>query len=373
MYKQDALKQARQVASLFLPEGERMELRLYGSGNINDTRLLTLENGEQRILQRINPVVFKRSDRVISNMHLVTNHLQNELKIKKIPADIFQVPTLLPTREGAVCHRTPDQACWRMLSFIPDCRTLETIQEPEQALELGEKLALFHDLLSNLEPDLLSDTLPGFHATENYLQTYDRIIESAACPVSHETIYCRRFIETHRNLATILEDEAPLRHQVIHGDPKVANFLFHQQSNRVISLIDLDTVKPGLLLHDIGDALRSCCNPAGESVTQPQQIVFDDTLFQSWLRGYFSGAGSWLTKQDQERMVAAALLITFELGLRFFTDFLAGDCYFKCNYPGHNLMRAKVQFHLTELIEKKRSRLEAVVKTLASQVHDKYP
>jgi len=163
-------------------------------------------------------------------------------------------------------------------------------------------------------------------------------------------------------MTTILEDARPrLRHQVIHGDPKVANFLFNPDGDRVISLIDLDTVKPGLLLHDIGDALRSCCNPAGETAQRPDSAFFDPRMLLSWLREYFAEAGFLLTHEDKTRIVAAILLMSFEVGLRFFTDHLNGNPYFKIRFQGQNLQRAMAQFHLARSIERQRVALESIV------------
>ena len=175
--------------------------------------------------------------------------------------------------------------------------------------------------------------------------------------------FCRECIEENRDLVDLLERSRPqLTTTVIHGDPKAANFLFDLDKRRAVSLIDLDTVMEGLLLHDLGDCLRSCCNPLGEEVDDPRDAVFDPERFAALLEGYAASAGELLAKADRELLVEATRLICFELGLRFFSDHLAGNRYFKIKRPNQNLHRAMIQFYLLRSMDNNRSRLEQLVK-----------
>ena len=253
-------------------------------------------------------------------------------------------------------------AAWRMLEMLSSCQTLQSVNSAQQARELGRCLGLFHTFLADMSPDILADPLPGFHDTAGYLGQYDRTLSVSAGHRDHQTDFCRAFIEQHRSKADMLTDKRlSLGRTIIHGDPKVANFLFNEAGDRVISLIDLDTVKQGLLLHDLGDAVRSCCNRGGENIQSPEDAVFDLSLFQSWLAGYCGVAGFLLTGEDRKRIVDAALLITFELGLRFFTDFLGGNRYFKVSSERENLHRTMVQFYLADSIEQQKKELDDLV------------
>jgi Ser/Thr protein kinase RdoA (MazF antagonist) len=183
-------------------------------------------------------------------------------------------------------------------------------------------------------------------------------------PQSDEVRYGMQIVEQCREWASVLEDalaRGELRLRPIHGDPKINNFLIDDQTGQAVSLIDLDTVKPGLVHYDIGDCLRSCCNVLGEETTQFDAVWFDLDLCRAILEGYLSVAAGFLDAQDVAYLYECMRLITFELGLRFFTDYLEGDVYFKVKHRQHNLHRALVQFKLTQSIEAQEDDIRAIV------------
>ncbi|NEO28685.1 MAG: aminoglycoside phosphotransferase family protein, partial [Kamptonema sp. SIO4C4] len=242
----------------------------------------------------------------------------------------------------------------------------DAIATPHHAEEVGYALGMFHHLLSDLPPHRLADTLDGFHITPRYLQQYDRIWGEYTGPMTSEVQSCSQFIRDRRSQVNLLENaktqgKLPLR--VIHGDPKVNNVIFDATTGKAISLIDLDTVKPGLLHYDIGDCLRSGCNPLGEETPDWQNVYFDPDLCQAILRRYLPLVEEFLTENDYAYLYDSIRLITFELGLRFFSDYLAGNIYFKAKYPEHNLNRALVQFQLTQSIEKQAERIQQIVRS----------
>jgi Ser/Thr protein kinase RdoA (MazF antagonist) len=180
------------------------------------------------------------------------------------------------------------------------------------------------------------------------------VLTSKVVPKSAEVVHCLKFVAERRSWATVLEDakergELPLR--TIHGDPKINNVLIDTTTQQAISLIDLDTIKPGLIHYDIGDCLRSGCNPAGEETVDWEAVHFESELGQAMLQGYLDSAQDFLTDHDYKYIYDSLRLLAFELGLRFFTDYLNGSVYFKTKYPEHNLLRALVQFRLAESIE----------------------
>jgi Ser/Thr protein kinase RdoA (MazF antagonist) len=245
---------------------------------------------------------------------------------------------------------------WRAISHVPNTTSPDKLETPAQALAVGYGLGRFHELLHDLPCDQLADTLEGFHITPLYLQQYRAVPRSTTISGrdAEREEWAHRFIAERAAWAGVLEEakaagELPLR--PIHGDPKVTNVLLDAVSGQAVALVDLDTVKPGLVHYDIGDALRSGCNPLGEETTAFEAVRFDLGLCEALLEGYGAAAHRFLSPADHHYLFDAIRLLSFELGVRFFTDHLAGNVYFHTQRPGHNLDRALVQFHLTASIE----------------------
>jgi len=226
---------------------------------------------------------------------------------------------------------------------------------------------MFHTLLSDLPPGRLADTLEGFHITPRYLRHYDEVLAKHSTGRSPEVNYCLEFVSMRSVWAHVLENaqaQGRLFLRAIHGDPKVNNILMDNATGHAVSIVDLDTVKPGLVHYDIGDCLRSGCNPLGEETEEWETVQFDTDLCRSILQGYIPMAREFLTENDFEYLFDAIRLIAFELGLRFFTDYLEGDVYFKVRRPGHNLARALVQFRLTESIESQKPAILGIIQEI---------
>jgi len=281
---------------------------------------------------------------------------------------------------------------WRAISFVPDASSLETLDTPGQAREVGYGLGRFHALLHDLPCERLADTLEGFHITPRYLAHYRALRQvpgqGGACaepsdvPASIATrcrsearpaadpereAWAHAVVAQRESLAGVLErakaaGELPLR--PIHGDPKVNNVLLDASSGQAVALVDLDTVKPGLLHYDIGDCLRSGCNRLGEETLTPEKVRFDLDLCAALLEGYGAAARHVLTPADHHYLYDAIRLLSFELGLRFFSDHLAGNVYFHTERPAHNLDRALVQFHLTASIEAQEQEIRGLLARL---------
>jgi Ser/Thr protein kinase RdoA (MazF antagonist) len=358
------------IAEQFTPQGRVLDLREYGRGNVNDTFLVMVTGAAQPhfILQRLNPHVFRRPGLVMRNLRIVGDHVARRLA--PAPASHgrrFEVPRVLLTRDGRDHVIDPGGSFWRALSFIDAAETFDTIQDAGHAREVGYALGRFHTLLSDLPPEHLSDTLPGFHITPGYLAHYDEVLERQGPRNSPEVQYCLRFVAQRRVLAPVLEDakaQGKLRPRPMHGDPKVNNVMLDPATGGAVALVDLDTVKPGLVHYDIGDALRSGCNPQGEETDAWETVRFEPDLCRAMLQGYLPVARDFLTETDYVYLYDAIRLIAFELGLRFFTDYLAGNVYFKARRPEHNLARALVQFKLTESIESQAAAIGAISRDL---------
>jgi hypothetical protein len=360
------------IAQKFSNQNQISDIQAFGSGNINDTFLVSLQESEANsltnsfILQRINTHVFREPKLVMQNMRIYADHVCDRLQNSPLDRR-WDMPQILQTENSEDYWQTESGEFWRSLSFIVGSQSFDAMENMEQAREVGYALGTFHHLTSDLVPERLTDTLAGFHITPQYLQQYEEVLETRNIHKSPEIDYCLRFVSDRKGLAHILEiakaaGKLPLR--VMHGDPKVNNILFDRQTQMAVSVVDLDTVKSGLVHYDIGDCLRSGCNPAGEEIAQWQDVCFDTELCQGILQGYLSTARSFLTEYDYTYIYDAIRVITFELGLRFFTDYLAGNIYFHVKYPEHNLLRSLVQFRLVESIEAQESVINKIIKDM---------
>jgi len=358
------------AADRFKPYGKVIDIQEHGSGNVNDTFLVTLDSGGKTyfILQRINRRVFRQPELVTRNMRTVTEHVNR--RIDRLPFGSgrrWELPRLLLTPGGSDHWVDPDGSFWRAITFVDHAQSFDTVKDMEHGREVGYALGMFHGLISDLPSDTLADTLEGFHLTPRYLRHYDEIAAQAHPGSSPKVNYCLEFVSERRIWAHVLEDakaQGRLRLRPIHGDPKVNNVMIDTATGRAISIVDLDTVKPGLVHYDIGDCLRSCCNPLGEETERWETVRFETDLCQAILGGYLLLARDFLTENDYEYLYEAIRLIAFELGLRFFTDYLEGDVYFKVRHREHNLARALVQFKLTESIESQETTIRAIIQEM---------
>ena len=341
------------------------------SGNVNDTfvaHFRTSSSETRVVLQRINNRVFADPGVVVENMLCVTGHIHDRLDRERATHDrVWQLPRIIRTNEGGFVHKDADGNCWRALSMIESATAYETATGRKHAEEMGRILGQFHRLLSDFDASALTDPLPGFHITPEYLTRYDRTCKNEDAQqrlrVQPGADLCA-CIEERRDFSNVLEDAKArriLHTRVIHGDPKVSNFMIDDITGKGTSMIDLDTVKPGLIHYDVGDALRSLCNQAGEETRDLEAVVFDLDLCRAFIRGYMVDARDFLSDNDRRYLYDAVRLLTFELGVRFFEDYLAGNVYFKARSPEHNLHRAMVQFALCRRIESARPRIEQLL------------
>ena len=366
------------IASQFEIGGVITSITPLGEGNVNETYQVTCQETilqdkipqeqllRRYVMQRINTVVFPRPELVMANINVLANHVAS----RPLDKD-WVMPTAIPIRNSGQTWLEREGQTWRMLTFVENAETLQTIKSSQEAQQVGRALGVFHHLVNDIPADALADTLPGFHVTPGYFQTFkDGMAEALANPhfaISQELEICLNFVNQRAGRVDVLEAalaRGELKTRPIHGDPKVNNVMLCSTSGRALAMIDLDTVKPGLLHYDIGDCCRSGCNRQGEETEDLDAVVFDLSLCEAILEGYLSAAKETLNNHDFDYIVDAIHLITFELGLRFLTDHLAGNVYFKVNRPDHNLHRAKVQFKLVESIEQQEGTLRAIVERL---------
>lgn len=350
------------VAPQFEVQGRLVAITSIETGNVNDTyRVInrTTFSEEQFILQRINRRVFPSPAKVMANMKAVTDHAHRRIEQEADSTDrIWQLPRVIAARDGLDYVVDAQGEFWRALTLIASATSHPRVLDVEHAREAGIVLGHFQRIIADYPVAQLEDTLPGFHITPGYLRQHDDALQTAPArrrlSASIEARRIEAFIQARRALCPVLEDartRGALRLRPIHGDPKITNIMIDDITGKGTAIVDLDTVKPGLVHYDFGDSVRSSCNPAGEEATDLRDVYLDIDLFEALLGGYLHEGRAFLTEADLALLYDSVRLIAFELGLRFFTDYLVGDRYFKISHEGQNLNRARVQMKLCESIE----------------------
>ncbi len=350
------------MARQFAVGGRLVTVGSTGQGNVNDTYLAifrTTFSEERFVLQKINQRVFPRPEYIMENLRVVTNHVHRRLEEEADTADrIWQLPRIIPAKDGRDYAMDGDGEYWRAISLIASAHSYEKVQSLEHACEAGFVLGQFQRLISDIPAEKLHDTLVGFHITPSYWLKLDEAMATsegrARLASSVEAERCYRFLQERREWCGALEAakaRGELKVRPIHGDPKVANVMIDDATGRGTCIVDLDTVKPGLIHYDVGDCMRSCCNMAGEDTLDLGAVFFDTDVCKAIFRGYMTHARTFLADSDRYYLFDCIRLLAYELGLRFFADFVAGDVYFKTRYEGHNLNRARVQLKLAESVE----------------------
>ena len=361
-------------AGRFAIDAQVLAVEALGSGNVNDTYRVVTASGGSFVLQRINTRVFSRPELVMANLAALADHVEERRRTGAWPVEAegsapWDVPRAIPLADGSGNWLSTAGEAWRLLSFVQGAKSFDTVQGSAHAHQVGRALGTFHHLIHDLPAEQLADTLEGFHITPGYLAEYRRVREASAVELCSESRWCEAFVAEREELAPVLEqakEAGQLQLRPIHGDPKVNNVMVCASTGQAVALVDLDTVKPGLIHYDIGDCLRSGCNPLGEETLDLEAVSFDLKLCRAMLGGYLSQGRSFLTEGDIAHLYDAIRLIPFELGLRFFSDHLAGNVYFKARHGRHNLDRARVQFRLVESIEAQEGEIQALIAALCA-------
>ncbi|MBH54706.1 MAG: aminoglycoside phosphotransferase [Opitutaceae bacterium] len=363
------------IAAEFDVPGQVVTVLSIDTGNVNDTYQVikrTTYSEVQFVLQRISQAVFPKPELVMANMKAITDYGHERLEEQaESPNRIWQLPKVIPTLKGEDFFVDAEGEYWRALSMIASATSHEKLMNLEHAHEAGFVLGHFQSVIADFPIDQLEDTLPGFHITPGYLKYHDEVVKTEGAQkklsASSEARRIEEFVQERRGFASVLEDalqRGELQLRPIHGDPKITNIMMDNITGKGTAIIDLDTVKPGLIHYDFGDCVRSVCNPAGEEAKDLSCVFVDVDSFEALVRGYLKQAKKFLTDWDRNYLYDSVRLITFELGLRFFTDYLAGDVYFKTNYPAQNLNRGRVQMKLCESIETRESMMRRVLKRM---------
>jgi hypothetical protein len=341
----------RTIAGRFSLRSRPAKIYPYGQGHLHDTYLIETDGGGY-ILQRINHDIFKDIPGMMGNILRVTEHLRGKLAGMPGHDPSREAMQLISTREGKTWHEDDSGNFWRVYLFIPDAVVYQKIGDPNLAAEAGRLTGFFQALLS--DPRFpLAETLPRFHDIHFRLEQYREAVKKGDAgrllSAGREMAFTESRIRVMTDYFEQLRRKALVR--VTHNDTKVNNILF-DKAGRALCLIDLDTVMPGYVHFDFGDALRTLACTSDEDEPDLSKVHFSTTLYQAYREGYLSTAGGFLTPEEKELLPFAPAYLTYIIGLRFLTDHLNGDVYFKVHRPGHNLDRARVQFKLVQEIER---------------------
>jgi Ser/Thr protein kinase RdoA (MazF antagonist) len=331
-----------EIINQFFPDKLVLNVETFGNGHINSTYKVSM-SGEKKeyILQKINAFVFKSPTEIV----------QNHLSLAKLfmANDELQLPHLVPTKNNKYLLIDDEQEVWRMLNFIENSYSIEVVETDEQAYEAGRGFGWFAKKSSLLDPSEFTEAIPDFHRLSYRLkQLKDAMDANEAGRFESVKDLISFYLKIATGLLEIekLIDEEFILTRVVHNDTKINNLLFRDE--KVIAVIDLDTVGPGTVLYDYGDSIRTISNTASEDEQDLSIVHFSLSAFRAYTSGYLGQMKSILNEQEIQHLHLAPVLMTFIMGIRFLTDYLNGDQYYKTNYNEHNLSRSKVQKKLIE-------------------------
>lgn len=339
----------------------------YGNGHINDTFLLcyqTSKNAQKRyILQRMNHAIFKNPPQLMENMVHVTNYLRKKILSQGGDPE-RETLNVIKTKNGADWYQDSGKNYWRVFPFIENSMCMEKVENVKDFYDSAVAFGNFQRMLAEYPAETLHETIPNFHNTPSRFQDFEKAVQSG----SKERVALAQkelsFVFDRRQDTSILTDllsEGKLPLRVTHNDTKLNNILFDADTHKALCIIDLDTVMPGLSLYDFGDCIRFGANTGAEDETDLTKVGLDLALFEAFTKGYLEGCKGSLTGKEIEMLPMGAKLMTFECGMRFLTDFLTGDHYFKVHRENHNLDRARTQFKLVADMEAKWDEMTAIV------------
>jgi len=334
-----------------------------GSGHINETyRVSTNHPKKSYTLQKINSNIFKDIPNLMKNIEVVTRHLENKIISGDKEAGSFSALRLIPTRHNQLFHEDPSGNYWRLYNFIKGI-SFDTVTNTDYAFKGGKAFGLFQFLTSDVPIESLSETIPNFHNIEKRLESFHKVVN--ADPVNRVKHLIREieFVKRREDEMMLLQNlinngKIPIR--VTHNDTKFNNILFDQKDNAVC-IVDLDTVMPGTVLFDFGDAIRTGANRAVEDESDLGKVSIDIDLFEAYSKGYMEIACRFLNPEEVSNLAFSAKFMTFIIGLRFLTDHIDGDKYYRIHFPGHNIQRARSQFRLLETMEQKFDKMKAII------------
>lgn len=361
-------EEIKRIADQFAFTGELVSCGPCGSGHINETYMLRYRIGEMGsikvILQKINREIFQKPEELMENIAGVTGHLKKKV-LQKGGDPEREVLNLIPTKEGKAFLTDENGECWRAYIFITDAVSYDLAEKPEDFYESAVAFGKFQEMLADYPAETLHETIKDFHDTKKRFQTLKNAIEKDSCRRAASVKEEIAFALQHEYLANVFGEllakgEVPLR--VTHNDTKLNNVMIDLETGRGICVVDLDTVMPGLAMNDFGDSIRFGASTALEDEKDLSKVSCDMELYEIYVKGFLESCGDKLSAKEIEMLPMGAKVMTYECGIRFLTDYLEGDHYFKIDREEHNLDRCRTQFKLVADMEQKWDTMQTIVK-----------
>ncbi len=364
---------ANEIKAAFGIEGEPLGAEAFGNGNINDTYLVRIQNGGGEcsyIFQRVNKSVFARPEDIARNVSGVTTHIEKKLSAAGEPDIERRVVKYYRNISGGFYHISESGDYWRVMSYIYDSVCFDSADNTV-LFNTGVAFGEFQRLLSDFPAETLCVTIPDFHNTparyEQLVSAANKDAFSRLDGVRAEYDYLLAQSESACRLCRLAEEGSiPLR--VVHNDTKCNNVMFDARTGRNLAVIDLDTVMPGLIAYDFGDAVRFAANPGGEDCEDLSAVYLDVDAFAAFAKGYVSEIRGSVSQPELDTLADGVLAVTLELAARFLTDYLCGDSYFKCKKERHNLIRARAQITLAQDIITKLPTMRSVLGSITNRM-----
>lgn len=370
MTREELCVKKEEALASFQTKGEVLSCELYGNGHINDTFLAVCnDEGLQRryILQRMNHEIFTKPVELMENIQKVTAFLEKE--IEKCGGDKERETLhVVPTTDGKSYYKDAIGCYWRMYDFVEETNSYDQVERPEDFYESAYAFGSFQKLLADFDASTLVETIPNFHNTpvrfNTFLEAVKADTHNRAASVKEEIDFFLAH-EADMKVCQNMLDEGKLPLRVTHNDTKLNNILLDKKTGKGLCVIDLDTVMPGLSIFDFGDSIRFGANTAAEDEIDLSKVTLDLNLFKIYAEGYLKGCGGRLTETEVEMMPQGAKNMTMECGMRFLTDYLQGDTYFRIHRPNHNLDRCRTQIALVKDMENKWAEMKEIIKEAA--------
>ena len=361
-----------QILSQFTVRGTLISCELFGEGHINTTELLQVQEEEgvaYYILQKMHPTAFPDIPRLMDNIERVTRFLSKKLR-KRGRDPMRYTLNMIPTTSGHTYY-FDGESYYRLCYYIDNSTVFQKVEEDWQFTECGYAFGRFARLLEEFDASSLFETIPQFHNTENRYRNLLKAIENNKSQRAHLVEKEIQWAKDHAYLASYLTSklasgELPIK--VTHNDTKLNNVLFDKDTGENLAVIDLDTVMAGTICFDFGDAIRFGCNTASEDEVDLSKVDFSLPLFRAFADGYLRGIGTHVEKSEIDALAMSALVMTYECGIRFLTDYLDGDVYFKTAHKNHNLDRCRTQFLLVDKMTQLLPQMEKIVQECEERI-----
>ncbi len=358
----------RSVIKNFNIDGHFLEGRAYGSGHIHDTFLIRTAEGNlpDYLLQKINHHVFRNIPQLMSNIERVTKHIQRKIMKDSERRTCLTSLIFIPATDGKYYHQDPNGDYWRVSVFIPESRSFDVVSSPEKAYEGGVAFGRFLADLEDLPVEWLHETIPDFHNIERRLSAFHETVKKDSMQRTKEVQREIDFVAARAEEMKCIHHlarEGKIPRRITHNDTKFNNILFDREDN-LLCVIDLDTVMPGFVHYDFGDAIRTAANTGVEDEKDLSKISMDIRLYEAFSDGFLKETRAILTKTEIDYLAFSAKLLTFMIGLRFLTDFIDGDNYYKIHHPFHNLQRARAQFKLLQSMDEQYDEMQSIIERI---------